>query len=377
MADYPVRDGNGNIIIAAADGPNDTYPIRDKDGKIILAAEYADAGKAQYPVKDGNGNIIISLAQGGGVAPVVPAVISITSGGGYAGSTYHSDKTGGQWYADGVAIIGQTAQNWTMTFAYEGAAITYRIGSADSNVIEMYTYADAGISPAAIMDGRQGLTVAATAVSAWASRVGGLSATQATGSSQPTYQATGFNGAAPQLDFDGGDNLDGLAISSQPTVRTVIIAFVADKVSGGNSFLIASGGVGCMQFGPADGDLRLAGFGGGGGVKARTSGYSFLTGTPYIVSLRWTADGPVSWRINGATYSSGTAANGGFFSGGTTSIGGSLDAYDGKIAAIHIHEGYLSDADVAKSEGMIAWSLLSASLMDASFSYKSAPPRIQ
>lgn len=33
------------------------YPVRDKDGKVIIEEAY-DTG-TQYPVRDGNGNVII------------------------------------------------------------------------------------------------------------------------------------------------------------------------------------------------------------------------------------------------------------------------------------------------------------------------------
>lgn len=61
-------------------------------------------------------------------------VISIETGGGYAGSVYQS-TVAGQWTADGVSIPGQTGDTFQMTLQNEGKAI--RCGA--SNTIEMWT----------------------------------------------------------------------------------------------------------------------------------------------------------------------------------------------------------------------------------------------
>ena len=81
---------------------------------------------------------MIGLGLGIGVTmarrPRLTPVISITSGSGYAGSTYTS-TVAGQWTADGVPITGATGSSYVMSAANEGKAI--RCGA--SNAIQMWT----------------------------------------------------------------------------------------------------------------------------------------------------------------------------------------------------------------------------------------------
>jgi len=61
-------------------------------------------------------------------------VISISSGSGYAGSTY-SSTIAGQWTANGVAIPNATGNTFVLTMQHEGAEIK----CGDSNSIQMWT----------------------------------------------------------------------------------------------------------------------------------------------------------------------------------------------------------------------------------------------
>ena len=182
--------------------------------------------------------MMIGLGLGIGVTmarrPRPAPVVSITSGSGYAGSTY-SSTVAGQWTADGVAISGATGSSYVMTLANEGKAI--RCG--ESNTVQMWVpQLVAGL--VALMDARRGLTLSGASVSAWASQVGGVGGAQATGASQPVYGATAFGGA-PGLIFDGGDSLDGLSISPMPVSRTVLFAANMDHNAQYGSVLIGSG----------------------------------------------------------------------------------------------------------------------------------------
>ena len=58
MADYPVLDGNGNTIIAAATGPATSYPVLDGNGDTVLAA--ATGPETTYPVLSGSGVTLLS-----------------------------------------------------------------------------------------------------------------------------------------------------------------------------------------------------------------------------------------------------------------------------------------------------------------------------
>lgn len=123
-------------------------------------------------------------------AAAASPVISITSGSGYAGSVY-SSTVAGQWYADDVAISGETGSTLTMSAAYEGKAI--RCGA--SNVIQMWTPA-ALASAVEYLDLRRSdaLTLAAGRVASIVNLIGGQARSQNTASAQPVYNSTGLNG---------------------------------------------------------------------------------------------------------------------------------------------------------------------------------------
>ncbi|WP_417255368.1 hypothetical protein [Celeribacter halophilus] len=122
------------------------------------------------------------------------ANISITSGSGYVGSVYTS-TIADQWYADGVAIPGETGATFTMTAEYEGAAIK----CGNSNVIRMWMPSDLA-SVNAVWDALYGVTESGGTVTDWGARFGGARATQVTASRQPALQALG---GLMWLDFDG------------------------------------------------------------------------------------------------------------------------------------------------------------------------------
>ena len=69
-----------------------------------------------------------------------PATIS---GVGYNGQTLTSDKNGGQWYADGSPISGETGLTYVVDHTTEGASFTYRIAGTDSNALHHWTPLDA------------------------------------------------------------------------------------------------------------------------------------------------------------------------------------------------------------------------------------------
>lgn len=120
-------------------------------------------------------------------AAAASPVISIASGSGYAGSVYVS-TVAGQWYADDVAISGETGSTLTMTSAYEGAAI--RCGA--SNVIRMWTPAalDSSYRTNGVwLDPKRSQTVAGGRVTALADGFGVRDFSQSTATLQP-FSAT-------------------------------------------------------------------------------------------------------------------------------------------------------------------------------------------
>lgn len=142
--------------------------------------------------------------KGGGA---VPPVISITSGGGYAGSVYKADKPQGQWYAGEDAIAGATNDTWTMTTALEGAAITYRIGPLVSNAIEMWMPTDLAASyrsNGGWWDPKRSVNVSGGKVTGLVDQFGARNMSQPTGANQPDYAAS-INGW-PAISWPDAEN---------------------------------------------------------------------------------------------------------------------------------------------------------------------------
>lgn len=138
----------------------------------------------------------ISLSLNAGLMPPPPR-IAIATGGGYAGSTYRTTRTGGQWHADGSPIAGATATEWTMTQALEGAAITYRIGQQVSNAIEMWMPTDLPASyksNGGWWDPKRGITVANGKVSAIPDQFGIRAMSQTNAANQPDFTAAAPDG---------------------------------------------------------------------------------------------------------------------------------------------------------------------------------------
>lgn len=143
----------------------------------------------------------IGIRIGGAEVPVTPPaapVIAIASGSGYAGSVYTSTGAG-QWTADGAAIAGATGTAWTMTAAYEGAAI--RCGA--SNAIRMWTPAALSGNRVAWLAPRWSMTVAAGKIVELPDRWGANPFSQTVAANQPT--ATSIDGYAAVLGVSGVD----------------------------------------------------------------------------------------------------------------------------------------------------------------------------
>lgn len=131
-------------------------------------------------------------------AAAASPVISITSGSGYAGSVY-SSTVAGQWYADDVAISGETGSTLTMTAALEGKAI--RCGG--SNVIQMWTPAAVTSGRVAWLSPRWSQTIAAGKIVELPDRWGANPFSQTVAASQ--LSSTTINGYAAALGIAGVD----------------------------------------------------------------------------------------------------------------------------------------------------------------------------
>ena len=155
MADYPVLDGNGNVIIPAAwqDAGKELYPVVNGVGTVVVADEWLDAGKPQYPVYGGDGTLLISVEQGGGAEPPDPLFPPVNtsppviSGNTVVGSVltcapgvYTNSPTSFayQWRNAGVNIGGATGTTYTTVTGDIGGAV---------DCVEVASNADGSAAP--------------------------------------------------------------------------------------------------------------------------------------------------------------------------------------------------------------------------------------
>jgi len=162
MADYPVLDGNGNVIIPAAwqDAGKELYPVKNAVGTTVVANAWGDAWKPQYPVYGGDGTLLISVEQGGGVSPNAPVntIAPVVTGSAVVGSlltcstgTWTNSPTSYtyQWRKNGVNIGGETTNTYTTVVGDIAAAVDCVVratnadgfGTKDSNDITVTSVA--------------------------------------------------------------------------------------------------------------------------------------------------------------------------------------------------------------------------------------------
>lgn len=283
------------------------------------------------------------------------------AGSGYQGSTYTSTAAG-QWTADAVAISGETGTTYVMSFANEGKAI--RCGL--SNTIEMWVPGD-GSALEALLDIRQGLTLSGASVTAWASQANGRSATQATGSLQPQYSATSWNGS-PGLTFSN-DRLVGLTLAGSETARSVIMG----ATPGAGDLAVLNEGNGTYSvFFAGTGNFRVLSY---NTAEIATATGSTITPSIFSQAYNNTAGTPVKFRQNGVSRGSPNSATTAPLSR-VFSLGGTDFPFVGVMSSIVIYDAYSSDAVVQFAEGWVAWTLGQQGLLDASHPYKAAAPRI-
>lgn len=194
-------------------------------GAVTVAPNYLAAASTVY-----NPTVIGVAAPVNTVAPAVTGTgyvgqtLTTTNGtwtGSPTGYTYQWQRNTGSW----GNISGATSSTYVVTLTDEGVPVrcvvtaTNAGGStaANSNAIEQWVPDDLGVTIVAWWDAYSPSTITHSggAVSSWASRVGSVTADQATGSLQPTYSATARN-SRPGVTGDGGDRLQFSSMSTFP-----------------------------------------------------------------------------------------------------------------------------------------------------------------
>ena len=124
--------------------------------------------------------------------------------------TGDSDTTNGNWSSATTAQSGGTMLVSTQAKVVTATATqTYNVTlTAADWAISIAQFREADIPVGGLLgwwEADSGLTGSPT-ISAWASKVGSLSASQGTGANQPTINATAFPTGAQGIDFDGSDD---------------------------------------------------------------------------------------------------------------------------------------------------------------------------
>lgn len=189
----------------------------------------------------------------------IAAPVIVSTGSGYAGDviTVYKGLWNGdnlmsytyQWYADGVAISGETGTTYTVTFTTEGKAITCvetatgapaGVMAATSNIIQPFFYTSvSGLSFWEVNDPATITKDGSDLVAQVSDKSGrGNHWIQATGTAKPTWTASAL-GTQPALNFDGTtDSLsttNTLSINGEETF--IVVVKVPSYASGYNALL--------------------------------------------------------------------------------------------------------------------------------------------
>lgn len=337
----------------------------------------------------------IIQAQTVGVTPAA-GQISISIGNGYAGSTYQTGTTGGQWYADETAISGQTGATYVMTPANEGKAITYRRsgGTVISNKINLWTPGSLGSETRGWFDsfGTTYITLGTSnAVATWINRTGLTNATQGTTSKRPIYTVGGLdtgknavvaNGTTSQLII-----ANGLAVGDQ----TVFAVMKTTDAKAPTSSWWDCPGIWGGEVGgfPADAGWGLSGgYPMYGASNTKLVGNRLVnTGSPMILGYtRNTTNGLINFFHNTDNVGTGTSASGDRTALNTSTSLFNMQAIQSTTANTQFLAASLSELviinkvlgtiEMNRLEGYLAWRWSLLNLLPADHPYKNGPPSV-
>lgn len=226
------------------------------------------------------------------------------------------------------------------------------------------------------------LTLSGSAVSAWASKVGGISASQATAANQPVYSATARN-SLPGVTFDGSnDYLDISSIAGFPVSDATGSLFVVGYGNNNTTAIVALGyGNHSLRTG------RYMQRASGGAVSASTVGEGQNLGSwqnaDRIALGRFEApagDDEVGLKLDGGTETTNTltvetistATNRGRIGANAAATAASFWA--GTIQCAIVISGQLTTSEIEQLEGWAAHTFGLTSLLPSGHPYKSTAP---
>ena len=221
------------------------------------------------------------------------------------------------------------------------------------------------LSPLIYLDANVGITDSAGLVSAWADQSGNNNDfTQAAGSRQPEYQATGLN-SLPSIYFNGAKEMLSTTLSSAIQSMSFYAVFVETSGGASGPTIIGqtSGSTNKRIFTtPPDSDSRVFLWDGGtGSVIATSTTYNYSS--PIVVSFRENAGASGDGRINDDAWSTGESVTSATssdlpFKLGNRGAGASRPFY-GKISELIIYPNVHTDPEADQILGYLndKWSI--------------------
>lgn len=315
--------------------------------------------------------------------------IKMVKGLGGAGSLFFTSfTTSGQWYADGVAVPGETNRTMVLTQENIGKTITFRSGSEISNelVFDDWTPLQLSANIVSWLDASDETTIVkngANQVTRWNSKVGSLYVQQNDLSKAPIYNATGRNGL-PCIIADGvNDNMSYNSATGFPTGGNSsfegAVAYHNNTNHGSWRLLTFNGIEGTGQLRSIIVNPSINGGVTGGGVQFDAmSNISWLNQDHLVLShisgsgAQVYIDGSITTNSsNTAGFNTGVSSSAYLFSNPV-----SAGLWPGSIQEYVIFNRNLTLDERQKFEGYLAWKWNLVSKLPANHPYKTFKPSV-
>lgn len=249
---------------------------------------------------------------GRAAAPIDPPEISIAgtvAHGEVLTATHNGDTV--QWYTDGVAISGETADTYTVDRAETamGASITCRAtnggGTTTSNALSYYPT----VAFRDVFDPALGRTTTGALLNAWMGQGAG-NEVAAIADMEPTYSASdaGFNGQ-PVITFAGADEwMRDMSYDAGAAVADATLAMVVriDTATTNDIWMSYGGATDHVRIRQVAGPLVQAIIGGTGGAIVNSVGN--LAAGAHIVVVTYDLNGTVAIYVDSTTLNASTTA---------------------------------------------------------------------
>lgn len=225
------------------------------------------------------------------------------------------------------------------------------------------------------------ITLAGSNVTAWASIVGGISATQVTGANQPTYAASGLNGL-PTISFNGSSSYMTANVAQSASWSVQAVASTASLASYGSIITSDNDPARMAQYlrietGGAIGSIT---FNTGGSFSLAATSTTVLTNTPFVcAAIRSATVQSIAAYLNDGGQGSATPTGTAQALTQVIRLGAQTNTpslfLNGKISDLILVNRALTTLERQKMAASRAWAFGVQSSLDASTPYRSSPPR--